>query len=332
MLTQFNVRTRHPLDNSVMQEFDLGFNDPVFQIQSITGLTPVDTTVNTDTNGVDPGVTVSSTQDGARNIVITLGFAHPPELLPDSVVSQRQQLNAVFTPGTNLEMDFCDDTLGVYRIYGIVEKNDPTMFDQNPSVQISIICENPYFMSMKRTVIPTNPTALLDTSTYAINTISVLPTLTTFDLTPYGIDLQPQSFEIDCNTTLPGGIGFFLQYTLTGVSNYEGHTVVNLRGVANSNMDSTTFIGPMVGTVNNENAVSSGTTIQYNSTRGSRTLNYMNTSDVVTPALFDLVGNLTSFNLFPGKNIFIFPVYATGGQSYTIGSLYASYTPLFDGM
>lgn len=161
MLSQVACITRNAYNNTVHKQATLYLNDTAeFRIKMIDGLGPVKTEIPTMDSPIDPGGSILSTRDGMRTISLTVGLY--PDYGSGSTVSElRHELMGVFTPGNRVEMSFTVDGV-VYFIEGVVEIHEPTIFDRDPAVTISLMCEDPYFTIPAEGIITFNmPTGLL---------------------------------------------------------------------------------------------------------------------------------------------------------------------------
>ena len=110
-------------------------------IKKITGLGPVKAQVNlTDVAGYD-GSEFNSSQLEERNIQIIFGFE---EAYSNSVEDARQLLYKLFTTKREVRLDFDTTNRKVYCT-GIVETNEPNIFDKNVTESVTIRCADPYF-------------------------------------------------------------------------------------------------------------------------------------------------------------------------------------------
>lgn len=127
-----------------------------FIVQQIDGLDPVKATLSsTAFSGLD-GEQFQSSRRETRNIKITLGL--DPDPLVDTVRTLRKQLYAYFLPRSVINLTFyMDDGLTV-SIAGVVETFESTLFAQEPSVDISIICYDPDFYVPTSSVLAGNST------------------------------------------------------------------------------------------------------------------------------------------------------------------------------
>lgn len=112
-----------------------------FLITEITGLGPGKATINmTEISSYD-GAVYNSSRLPARNITISFRY-----LWAETIEDSRQASYGLFPLRKKLRLIFeADNRLAA--IDGIVEANEPVIFDQASHTQVSIICEDPYFYS-----------------------------------------------------------------------------------------------------------------------------------------------------------------------------------------
>lgn len=113
-----------------------------FVIESITGLGPGTSDINVTELATNDGALYNSARLGSRNIVITLSF-----LFDKTIEDVRQKSYQYFPIKKQVRLLFETDNR-VCEIHGYVETNDPVIFSQKQTTQISIICPNPYFYSV----------------------------------------------------------------------------------------------------------------------------------------------------------------------------------------
>lgn len=108
-------------------------------IQGITGLGPVKATVNTSDIATSDGSLFNSIRASSRNIVFTLVPMSAP-----LVEYTRHKIYKYFPLKGRVRLDIKTDYRSVYT-YGYVESNEPNIFSEMETVQISIVCTDPYF-------------------------------------------------------------------------------------------------------------------------------------------------------------------------------------------
>lgn len=120
--------------------------DPI-QIRNIEGLGPVKSSVNTEPYGSIDGESLTGITVPARNIVLTLGLN--PDWATWTPASLRRLIYSYFSPKQQVKLIFeSDDEFPDVTITGYVESADPSMFDKDSEMQISIICPDPYFYAV----------------------------------------------------------------------------------------------------------------------------------------------------------------------------------------
>jgi Phage tail protein len=133
------------LDENGRAEADL------IQVRNITGLDPVKASVGTSPYGSVDGASYVGSSVLSRNIVLTL---HPnPNWDTWTYESLRRLLYSYFMPKRATRLVFLSDDLIPVEISGIVESVAVNPFSKDPEVVVSIICPDPYFVSVDPTVV-----------------------------------------------------------------------------------------------------------------------------------------------------------------------------------
>lgn len=112
-------------------------------ITKIEGLGPVKADINSTEISSGDGARFNSARIGTRNIVFTFRLLEAP-----TVEDSRQKTYKYFPVKTNVTLLFETDNR-LCQITGYVESNKPNIFSEEEGTQISIICPNPYFISME---------------------------------------------------------------------------------------------------------------------------------------------------------------------------------------
>lgn len=112
-----------------------------FAITDISGLGPVKATINTTKYATRDGSLFSSARVDERNIVLSMVFVAGEG---ESIEDVRQRSYQYFSVKDNITLTIKTDNRNC-EIKGYVESNDPDIFSQRESTQISIICPDPYF-------------------------------------------------------------------------------------------------------------------------------------------------------------------------------------------
>lgn len=110
-----------------------------FLITDITGLGPPKATVNMSPNGSLDGSIFNSAKVTDRNIVLSLTF------IGSDIETLRQATYKYFPIKSVVKLQITTNNRKC-MIYGIVESNEPTIFNAQCSAQISILCPDPYFV------------------------------------------------------------------------------------------------------------------------------------------------------------------------------------------
>ena len=113
-------------------------------IKKIDGLGPPSANINAKELATSDGGVFNSARANARNIVLELGFMFNP-----SVEDMRQLTYKYFPIKQKLRFRIDTDNR-IAEIYGYVESNEPNIFSNVETTQISIICPDPYFYSAGR--------------------------------------------------------------------------------------------------------------------------------------------------------------------------------------
>lgn len=122
--------------------FSINFkNNSKFDIVDITGLNPVNATINSSSIPNYSGSIFNSSYVGNRNIVLYI-VCHSYDN------KARKELNNVFIPSKQIRLE-----LGNYYIDGYVESTEYNHFNNKIVIQTSILCLYPYFSLKNETTI-----------------------------------------------------------------------------------------------------------------------------------------------------------------------------------
>ena len=117
-----------------------------FYIENIEGLGPANATVNiTESATVDGGYYTSS-HVSTRNIVLTLGF-----LYEKGIEDMRHESYRYFPLKKQIKLLIETDNRTCVT-HGYVESNEPNIFSERETTQISILCPDPYFYAFNNGV------------------------------------------------------------------------------------------------------------------------------------------------------------------------------------
>lgn len=131
------------VENDRGDTLDLTGN-PNYTVYRIDGLTPPKATINSSVNTTTDGSKISSVRLENRNIVLYL-------TIEGEVEKNRIELYKYLPVKRTITLHYQNNTRNVC-IRGVVESNEPAIFDQKQVAQVSIICEKPYFMEVNELV------------------------------------------------------------------------------------------------------------------------------------------------------------------------------------
>ena len=153
MLRQIDVMTR----SGLVLPLQLSGEDNVYAVREIEGLDPVKANlVSTSYAGVD-GEQFQAAKRGPRNIKIELDLQ--PDFSSSTFTDLRNDLYNYFMPKSQIDLRFYDHT-GLYLdITGVVETFDSPLFEQDPDVQISLMCYQPDFVDPRMVLLTGNSVA-----------------------------------------------------------------------------------------------------------------------------------------------------------------------------
>lgn len=143
MLTSINVANDYNGYNIKFPLYKPSADLP-YIITDVTGLGPVKAEMITSESVNSVGTLVQGTRVGARNIVMTIGYA-PNRERSQTVQALRRDIYKYLSPESPVLLRV-DDNENLYTlINGVVESAEPTLFGEDPKMVISIYCGDPYF-------------------------------------------------------------------------------------------------------------------------------------------------------------------------------------------
>ena len=110
-------------------------------IKSIEGLGPAKADVNTTNLATNDGSLYNSARLEERNIVMQLYFTEAPR------IEDARHTTYKYFPIKKFLDFFVETDNRIVRTKGYVESNEPNIFSEQESSQISIVCPDPYFYS-----------------------------------------------------------------------------------------------------------------------------------------------------------------------------------------
>lgn len=123
--------------------------DRPYLIKEVDGLGPVDAAIHTSSDVAIDGARYQGSSVSSRNIVFNIEY-NPTYFGRRSASTLRNGLYSVFPPKAFIKLRFTTTDHPLLEISGYVESHDPVIFSREPSVQISIICPDPYFRSLNQ--------------------------------------------------------------------------------------------------------------------------------------------------------------------------------------
>jgi hypothetical protein len=129
-------------DRGVDQELTFAEPSDGILIKSVGGLGPVNAEIITSKRVNVDGVNYTGKSVGSRNIVFSLGLSASGI---KTVADVREDLYDYFPVGELIELHF-DTGTKIRQIFGRVESLTPEIFSKDPSIQVSVVCTDPYFL------------------------------------------------------------------------------------------------------------------------------------------------------------------------------------------
>jgi len=153
MLNRVDITNRRGNVLTLMLEED----DSGYQISNIEGLDPVKANlVSTSYANID-GEQFQSAKRGARNIVFK--FDLDPDFDEQTYTTLRKNLYMYFMPKSRISLRFYLSTGLHLDIEGYVEEMSSPMFEQDPKVDISVMCFQPDFIDARLVTLEGNTVA-----------------------------------------------------------------------------------------------------------------------------------------------------------------------------
>lgn len=159
MLKKIEAYTsRQGVDTLELIDTPLPWRD-FLHIVSVDGLDPVTASISTTGLPSADLSLISGEEIPARNIVLTL--APDPDWSTWTPEELRRLVYSYFMPKYKVRLVFYTDTRDPVEIYGEVEACSYNQFAPDPQYQISIICPDPYFVSVAESIVTGLVTSLM---------------------------------------------------------------------------------------------------------------------------------------------------------------------------
>lgn len=201
------------VQNSLGEVLDLMGSRDRFVVESIQGLNPPPATLNmSNIYGMD-GARANTRFLNTRNIVLTMRLRGDQE-------ASRQELYRFMSSKDALRFFFQNNNRNVY-IDGIVETTEDDMFVRSQSMQVSIICPDPFFRDVNEHVVELQNTAAGFTFPFSIDQDDPIEFSSYEDHRTTEVDIltmteTPFELFIEPLETLPYWTAFRIQNLLTG--------------------------------------------------------------------------------------------------------------------
>ena len=122
-----------------------------YDVINIEGLNPVGATINTYKIGISDGEHYNSSYVNMRNIVLYI----VPKNRANNIETNRLVLYKYFRPKHKIRLYFQHNSRDVF-IDGYVETVEIALYSQLEQFQISVICPQPFFKQVSRTIVSFN--------------------------------------------------------------------------------------------------------------------------------------------------------------------------------
>lgn len=187
------------IENIKNNILELTQNESDFQIVNISGLNPSNAQINRSTVAGLDGSRFNSSKLEERNIVITLK-------LNGDIAQNRIRLYSYFNTKQWCKLYYQNELRNVY-IEGWVETVEVDLFTNSETMQISIVCPNPYFKALDEIITDVSKVIEMFTFPFAID-LELTPT--TGDILPLA-ELKEQLLALtsylETSTTYPNNFG-----------------------------------------------------------------------------------------------------------------------------
>lgn len=149
MLTKVDITNSRGSILSLPMDEDDAING--YQVNDIDGLDPVKATLVASSYAGADGENFQSAKLPARNIKIKLDL--DPDFNPKTYRDLRNDLYAWFMPKAQINLKFHLSSGLIVNIDGIVEEMSSPLFQNDPNVEISIMCFKPDFLDLQMVTI-----------------------------------------------------------------------------------------------------------------------------------------------------------------------------------
>lgn len=244
-------------------------NESRYQIVKIDGLNPPKATINTSKVATINGVKFKSSKLNEREIVLTIK-------INGDVEQNRLNLYHYFGTGRYCKLYYSNDSRNVY-CEGHVETIECDLFVIDETMQISIICENPYLFALKNM------------------TMDISKTFSNFEF----------PFSIDENGVIFSSFDFHRQAQVVNMGELETGIIISLKAKSD-NIQNPIIYNAVTGQFLKLNiTVNNGDEIIINTNRGKKSVKKI-IDGVVSNAMNTFVAGSTWLSLNAGSNFFTY--------------------------
>lgn len=240
---------------------------PNVKVKKIDGLTPPKATLNFSVIATKDGSALNSARTENRNIVCYLAPVYDIE-------NSRLTIYKFFRSKQPVYFYFANGSRNVF-IEGVVEHVDGDLFEKSQTLQISIICPEPYFKALEETVTDLSQIAPLFSFPFAI--------------AEAGISFSEIVKTIEKNIYYAGEVETGFTIELRALAAVTDPTIYNEAGESFS-------IGL---------EMQAGDVVTINTVKGSKTVTLLR-DGVVSNIINKVKPNPTWFTLIPGDNVYLY--------------------------
>lgn len=169
MLTSIQLREE---DNTTLFTLPVGVpsSSSPFFVSNVDGLGPVRASITTSPYAISDGTIFQHASVPFRNIVMDVEIK-PNSSMGTDVAEHRETLYEYLPPKRELNLvlvrnNFTNGNSDVLKIKAYVEAVEPSIFSNDPKVQISLICPDPHFAGYTPVIINGKLGELLDVSSF----------------------------------------------------------------------------------------------------------------------------------------------------------------------
>lgn len=273
--------------------------DSGFVVKNITGLGPVNANVNfTELATIDGAIDNDSERIGSRNIVMELEFLEHPTIEDTRLLSYKYfpiKKNVTFIIETDSR---------TCKTIGRIEKNDPEIFSDKEGCQVSILCPDPYFYSVKGI---SDKKEIL----YGVEPLFEFP-FQNPSLDENLIEFGSIKKEIEHNIFYDGDEDIGVKITIDVIGDAEGISIYSLREKKILIIDDNKFQSLM------GDGIKAGDEIVIDTTKNHKSIVLLRNG--VTTNIINVLGRpIQWFQIMKGNNNFLFrAVYGLSNLTFTI--------------